>query len=174
LFSHYFTYLFKKLHFVLIIGLRFFKILFRKRKKIELLKLEYNTEYIFENSLIVINYRFRNGICYQFGTHKTLEKQIKIFDLKNFDQEFELIVYGFFQKKTYYLKFDPQLKISNGNFKTSFTNLALSLKELNLPKLQHPQINTNSRKPCIKNAQVNVTTNPIIIKRNTYNQNEFI
>ena len=174
MFSTYFTYLFKKIHFIFIIGVRFFKILFRKRKKIELLKLEYNTEYIFENSLIIINYRFRNGIWYQFGTHKTLEKQIKIFDLKNFEQEFKLTVYGFFQKKTYYLKFEPQLSINNHNFKTKFTNLTVNLKEQNIAKLQAPQINLNIGKPCIKTARINVITKPIIIKNNTYNQNEFI
>jgi hypothetical protein len=174
LFSHYFTYLFKKLHFIFIIAARFFKILFRKKKKIEVLLLTYNTEFLFDNSLIIINYRFRNALWYQFGSHKTLEKQIKIFDLKNFEQEFALIVYGFFQKKIYYLKFKPQLTIKNHNFKTNFTNLTLNLKEQNIPQLGAPHINLNIEKPFIKTARINIITKPIIIKNNTYNQNEFI
>lgn len=174
MFSHYFTYLFKKTHFILIIVFRFLKILFRKRKKLELLKLNYNTEYIFENSLVIINYSFRNGIWYKFGSHKTLEKQIKIFDLKNFEQEFELTVYGFFQKKTYHLKFEPQLMINNHSFKTVFTNLLVNLKGRNVPKLQAPFISINIENPCVKTRGIKVITKPITINNNTYNQNELI
>ena len=74
---------FKKLHFLKVVIARFFTILFRRRKGIELLLLDYAEEHIFEKSYLVINYRFRNAIYYKFGNLKTLVKQIKIFDLQN-------------------------------------------------------------------------------------------
>lgn len=172
--SHYFTQVFKKLQFILIIVGRFFKILFRKRKEIELLYLNYSTEYIFDNSLIIINYRFRNGLWYKFGKHRTLEKEIKIFNLKNFDYEFDFIVYGFFQKKVFKLKFDPMLTINTQNFKTNISNLSLDIIEQTIPKLIQPHLYSDVGKPSIKTSKIKVTSKPIIINNNIYKQNELI
>lgn len=172
--SHYFTLVFKKLQFILIIVGRFFKILFRKRKEIELLYLNYSTEYIFDNSLIIINYRFRNGLWYQFGKHKTLEKEIKIFNLKNFDTEFDFVVYGFFQKKVFKLKFDPQLTINTQSFKTSLSNRSLNLVEKAISDLVQPHLYSDMGKVSINTSKIKVTSKPIIINNNNYNQNEFI
>ncbi|WP_099716124.1 hypothetical protein [Flavobacterium sp. 11] len=172
--SHYFTLVFKKLQFILIIVGRFLKILFRKSKEIELLYLNYSTEYIFDNSLIIINYRFRNGLWYRFGKHKTLEKEIKIFNLKNFDTEFDLVVYGFFQRKVFKLKFEPQLTINTQRFKTSLSNLSLEIVEKTIPALIQPNLFSNIRKPSLVASKIKVTNKPIIINNNTYNQNEFI
>lgn len=172
--SHYFTLVFKKLQFILIIVGRFLKILFRKSKKIELLFLNYSTEYIFDNSLIIIKYRFRNGLWYRFGKHKTLEKEIKIFNLKNFDTEFDFVVYGFFQRKVFKLKFEPQLTINTRRFKTSLSNLSLEIVEKTIPALIQPNLFNNIRKPSLVASKIKVTNKPIIINNNTYNQNEFI
>ena len=124
MFSHYLTHLLKKLQFLKIVIARFFIILFRRRKKIEELYINYDTQNLFDNGLIIIKYRFRNAIYYRFGNHITLEKQIKIFDLKNFD------------KKIIKLKFQPLLTLNEDNFKTSFSNLNSSLKFINKKKIQ--------------------------------------
>ena len=87
--------------------------------------LDYENNHLFENSYVVVNYRFRNALYYKFGNHKTLEKQIKIFNLKNFENEFDLIVYGFFRKKRYKLKFEPNLKLNTDDFKTSISNISI-------------------------------------------------
>ena len=172
--SRYLTLVFKKLQFILIIVGRFFKILFRKRKGIELLYLNYSTEYIFDNSLIIISYRFRNGLWYQFGKHKTFEKEIKIFNIKNFDTEFDLVVFGFFQRKVFKLKFEPQLTINTQSFKTSLSNLSLEIVEKTIPALIQPHLDSNVRKPSLIASKIKVTNKPIKITNNNYNQNEFI
>ena len=71
------------LQFIKVVFTRFFVILFRKRKRIDLLYLNYETEQLFENSYIIIRYRFRNALWFRFENHSTIEKQIKIFDLNN-------------------------------------------------------------------------------------------
>lgn len=167
MFSQYFKYLLHELQFVFIVIVRFIKILFRWRKKIQLLHLDYETEHLFQNSFILINYRFKNALWYRFGKHKTLEKQIKIFNLKNLESGFDLIVYGFFQKKVYNLKFAPQLRLENSNFKTSFSNLTLKLEEKVLLKPKHSNIYCSIPKPIISNQNIE-------IKIDVYNQNEFI
>lgn len=174
MFSHYLNYLLEKLRFLKVVLTRFLIILFRKSKGIELLLLEYDTEHLFDNSFIVINYRFRNVIYYRFGNHITLEKQIKIFNIENFKNEFDLIVYGFLRKKTYKIQFEPQLTLNSNSFKTNIFNLTLNLKEQNVPKLTNPSIYLDLKKPNIRAQKVKITNQLLQIKTNSFNQNEFI
>lgn len=174
MFSHYLTYLLEKVRFLKVIIARFLIILFRRKKGIELLHLEYNSEHLFDKSFIIIDYRFRNGIYYRFGNHKTLEKEIKIFNLKNFEKEFELIVYGFFRKKTYSLKFEPKFILETSNFKTNFSNLQVKLEQQNIPKLANPLFYSKIEKLTLSIPKVNLTNNTVNIKTKTYNQNDFI
>lgn len=167
MFTEYFKYLIEKLQFIKIVFYRFFIILFRKRKRIELLYLNYDKEHLFETSYLVINYRFRNAIYYQFGKHLTLEKKIKIFNIKNLENEFDLVVFGFFQKKTYRIQFEPKLALNTDPFKATISNLTVKLIEQKLPKLAHPKIYSNIKQPIIN-------TKKIKIKNNSYNQNEYI
>lgn len=174
MFSHYFKYLLESFQFVFTVIVRSLKILFRWRKEIELLRLDFATEHLFDSSLIVINYRFKNALFYRFGKHLTLEKQIKIFNLKNFESEFDLIVYGFFRTKTYKLKFEPQWQLNNSSFKASFSNLHLKLEQQPIPKLGRPVICLKMDKTIIKTPKIEILQKIIKLKTSTYNQNEFI
>lgn len=167
MFSQYFKYLIEKLQFLKVVISRFLIILFRKRREIELLQLNYDKEHLFDTSYIVINYRFRNAIYYRFGNHITLEKKIKIFNIKNFEDEFDLIVYGFFQQKQYKIQFEPQYALNSDSFKTTISNLTIKLVEQELPKLAHPKIYSNIKQPIIKTKKIKIRTN-------SFNQNEFI
>lgn len=173
LFSHL-SYLLEKLRFLKVVIARFLTILFRRRKGVELLHLKYNTEHLFDNSFIIINYRFRNALYYKFGNHITLEKEIKIFNLSNFDNEFQLTVYGFFRKKTYLLKFEPKLTLESEKFKTSFSNFSIKLEEQNIPNLSHPLFYLAIDKPIIKQLKTEISNKTITIKNNSFNENEFI
>ncbi len=174
MFSHYLTYLFEKLRFLKVVIARFLIILFRRKKEIELLRLEYDRKHLFDNSFIIINYRFRNAIYYQFGNHKTLEKEIKIFNLKNFENEFELTVYGFFIKKTYKLKFEPKLTLETSNFKTNFSNLKNDIEFQTIPNLSTPNFKIELVKIEIKPSKLKITPNKLVLKHNPFNQNDFI
>lgn len=174
MFSHYLINLLEKLQFLKIVIARFLTLLFRRRKGIELLYLECNAEHLFDNSFIIINYQFKNAIYYKFGNHKTLEKEIKIFNLKNFDKKFNLTVYGFLRKKTYQLKFEPILTLESENFKTSFSNFDLKLERQYLPNLSHPLFHFAIFKPIIECQKAEISNKKIIIKTNSFNQNEFI
>ena len=167
MFTNFLISLLTKLRFIKVVIARFFIILFRRRKRIELLHLQYDTEHVFDNGLMVINYRFKNALYYKFGNHKTLEKQIKIFNLKKFDNEFKLTVYGFFRKKTYKLKVEPQLTLNSDSFKTSISNLSLKLQEQSNPILSNISFQLIKKKPIINTSRIK-------IKTNSFNQNEFI
>jgi hypothetical protein len=174
LISQYLTYLLEKLHFFKVVIIRFLIILFRRKKGIEQLYLNYSTKHIFDNSYIIINYRFRNAIYYRFGKYKTLEKQIKIFDLKNIERESDFVVYGLFRKKIYKLKFEPQLSLDNSNFKAIFSNLNLKLEEKTIPKLTHPDIYCDIKKPIVSIPNIEINHRPLTISNTTFNQTDFI
>lgn len=174
MFSYYIRLLLKKMHFLKVIITRFFIILIRRKKEIELLQLDYVSEHIFERSYIIINYRFRNAIFYRFGKQKTLQKQIKIFDLQNFENEFDFVVYGFFQKKKYKLKFEPNLKLINSNFKTSFSNLTLKLDEKSIPKLVPTIFIYNLKKTKVITSEIELNQIRIKTKKTIYNQTDYI
>lgn len=174
MFTNELTYWLDKLHFILVVIARLFKIFFRRKKDIQELFFKYQTEHLFDTSYLIINYRFRNALFYRFGKHLTLEKQIKILNLKNFESEFDLIVYGFFRKKIYKLKFEPQWRLDNSSFKTSFSNLTLKLKQQPIPKLGQPAIYLTIDKPIIEISKIAIVHKTIKLKTSTYNQNEFI
>ncbi|KAF2509401.1 hypothetical protein EYY60_13565 [Flavobacterium zhairuonense] len=172
--SHHLKYLFKQIAFTKTVLIRFLIILFKKNKNIELLKLNYETNHLFRNSFIIIDYEFDNALWYSFNNKKTLEKSIKIFNLENISPSMDIVIHGFFRKKKYSLKFEPTLKIENQSFKTNFSNLSLNLKENLIPRLTHPLIEISISKPEIETAKVNIKYQAINFKHNTYNQNEFI
>ena len=174
MFSQYLKYFLAKLSFLKVVITRFFLILFRKRKRIELLYLNYEKEHLFDTSYIVINYSFKNAIYFRFGDNVTLEKQIKIFDLKNCDKEIDFVVYGFFRSKHYILTFEPQLVLENSSFKTNFSNLNLKLTEKTIPKLIHSKVNCNIKTPIIVTQNIKIKQPNIKILNITFNQNEFI
>ncbi len=172
--SNYLIIILEKLHFLKVVIARFLTIFFRRRKEIELLRLEYDTEHLFDNSFIIINYRFTNAIYYKFGNHMTSEKEVKIFNLTNFDKDFQLTVFGFFRKKTYLLKFEPKLKLESEKFKTSFSNFSIKLENQNIPNLSYPSFYLTINKPIINPQKTKIINKTITIKTNSFNQNEFI
>jgi hypothetical protein len=174
MFTNELKYWLDKFHFKLVVIARFFKIFFRRNKDIKELFLNYETEHLFDNSYLVINYRFRNALYYQFGDTKTLEKHIKIFDLKNCDKEIDFVVHGIFDSIPYKLTFEPQLALENSSFKTSFSNLNVKLSERTIPKLIHSKVNCHIKTPFITTPRIKIDQLSIRISKTTFNQNEFI
>jgi hypothetical protein len=169
-----FKYIIEKLSFLKVVITRFLIILFRRRKGLELLRIEYDREHLFSQSFIVINYRFRNAIYYKFGNHKTFEKEIKIFNLKNFEKEFELTVYGFFRKKSYKLKFEPKLTLETSTFKTDFSNLNNDFEFKSIPDLSTPNFKVELVEIKIKPSKLKIIHNKLVLKHETFNQSHFI
>jgi hypothetical protein len=173
LFTNQLKYLLDKFHFILVVTARCFKILFRRNKDIKKLFLNYETEHLFDTSYIVINYRFTNALYYQFGTTKTLEKHIKIFDLNNCDKEMDFVVYGLFDKKAYKLKFEPQLTLEKTSFKTQLFNLNLKLFPVN-PRIIKQDIHLKTKNVSLVNQTIQVSQNKLYIKTNSFTQNDFL
>jgi hypothetical protein len=168
-FSDHIKPLAKNIRFLLIVCGRFFIILFRSRKDIKLLHLDYAKKYQFDSSYLIIRYRFRNALWYNFkNIKKTTENKIIVLNLKNVPIiPIELTAYGFFRTKTFHISVKPEKTLQNNSFKTAIkgiNEIEIYIKP-NLLKVIKPT-------PTLLKIKLNNTE--IQIKQPSYNQTDFL
>jgi hypothetical protein len=159
----------KKIRFLLIVCGRFFIILFRWRKGIKLLCLDYAKKYQFDNSYLIIRYRFRNALWYNFkNIKKTTEKKIIVLNLKNVPvMPIELTAYGFFRSKTFHISVTPESILQNNSFKTA-------IKGINEIEIYSKPIILKEIKPTPTLPKIKLNHSEIQIKQPSYNQTDFL
>lgn len=86
--------------FVSQVFVRFFKIMFRSDKKIKMIYSDYSNKHSLGNNFYVLNFRFRNAIWYKINNQRTEKRQF-IFSENESPENIEIIVYGFFRKKSF-------------------------------------------------------------------------
>lgn len=168
-FSDHIKPLAKRIRFLLIVCGRFFIVLFKLRKGIRLLHLDYEKKHLFDNSYLVIRYRFRNALWYNFKKiGKTTEKEIIVLSLKNVPKvPIELIVYGFFRSKIFLISVTPEHRLQNSSFKTV-------IKGAGEIEIYNKPIVLKGVGPKPKIPQIKLKPSEIQIKQPTYNQTDFI
>ncbi len=168
-FSDYFKPLAGKFRFAFIVVCRSIKILFRRRKRIELLQLEYSKKYVFDNSYLIINYRFKNALWYKFRELKTTtEKHSAVFNLENIDAtDITLTVYGFFQKKVFHISVMPENILISQSFKTAI--LGINKKANFIPSLK-----LCVSRPIVEIPEIRIKEAYIQVNQSPYTQNDFI
>lgn len=174
MFSNYFPYLINKLHFVLIVTTRFFKIVFKSNRGIQLVYLNHNADKLFDSSFLVVSYNFQNALYFKINNQTTLSNTPKVFNLSEITNPIEFAVHGFFEKQTYYIEFEPALTLNSNSFVTSISNLNIEVNNtskliLNIKTIQN-KINT----PKIKKQTIILNNQKIKILTNPFNQKEFI
>lgn len=170
----------RKLNFLKVVNTKFFKILFRRNRRIELLYFSYNKEKYLEKDSLRIIYKYKNVLYYTFGNYKALKKQIKINIFKKFDKVIELTIYGFLQKKRNLLKIEPKINFKSEKFNNKFNCLTHQFSQLTsrLNSIEIPNLGSNKiiikTKTFISIPNIKVKNKPITIKKTKFNQNEFI
>jgi hypothetical protein len=175
-FSDSFKAIFAALKFAIIIIVKFLIILFRSRKGIKLLELDYSKKYLFDKSYLIVSYKFKNALWYDFKNLKqTTNSQKVIFNLQNLkSNKITLIVHGFFQKKFYYINIEPEKILETKSFRTkifvfdekiSFTpEINFSIKE---PLITLTRITIPKKKLKIFNKEIK-------INHSFYTQTDFL
>lgn len=158
----------KRIRFLLIVCGRFFIILFRWRKAIKLLRLDYARKYQFENSYLIIRYRFRNALWYDFkNIKKTTEKEIIVLNFKNVPEiPIQLTVYGFFRSRTLHISVTPENTLQNNSFKTA-------IKGINEIESYSKPIILKNIKPTPTLPKIKLNHPEIQIKQAPYTQTDF-
>lgn len=168
-FSDYFIPITEKLKFAFVVVGRFIKISFKRTKRLELIQLEYSRKFLFENSYLIIKYRFRNALWYKFKKIKTTtQKNSTVINLKSIDNTIiELIVYGFFQRKVYQISVEPENILFNQRFHTK-------IYTVNKKLCITPNLKLVAQKPNVKIPNIKIKTLFLKLKQSTYSQTDFI
>jgi hypothetical protein len=169
LFSEYFKPIANKIKFVVIVIGRFLKIILRRRKRIELLQLDYSKKYLFDKSFLIIQYRFKNVLWYNFKDLKTTtEKKSIVLNLANINSTtIVFIVHGFLQKKMYHLTVQPDNILVTNSFQTTLSNFN---NQINFS----PSLKLIAQKPVVNISNIDIKKNPLIINHSPYYQTDFI
>lgn len=159
----------KKIRFLFIVCGRFFIIFFRWRKNITLLHLKYAKKYQFDNSYLIIHYRFRNALWYNFkNIKKTTEKELIVLNLKNVaETPIKLTVYGFFRSKIFLISVIPESTLQNSSFKTV-------VKGINEIESHSKPIVLKDIKPTPALPKIKLDQSEIQIKQPSYTQTDFL
>lgn len=168
-FSDYFRPITDKIKFVAIVIGRFFKIMFRRKRGIKLLQLDYSRKFLFDKSFLVVQYQFKNALWYNFKElKKTTHKQSIVFNLSNINKScIVLIVHGFLQKKVYQLAVQTENILITNTFQTEFSSFN---SQINFS----PSLKLLSNKPVVKISKINIKNDPLIINYSPYNETDFI
>jgi hypothetical protein len=168
-FSDYIKPIAKRIRFFLIVCGRFFIVLFRWRKSIKLLHLDYTKKNHFNSSYLIIRYRFKNALWYNFKSiKKTIEDDVIVLNLMNVSKlPIELTVYGFFRRKTLYISIKPENTLQNDAFKTV-------IKGVNEIKSYNKSIIAKVTKPIPTLSKIRLNHSGIQINSPSYNQNDFL
>lgn len=159
----------KTIRFFLIVCSRFFIILFRWRKGVEPLRLDYEKKYQFDNSYLIIRYKFRNALWYNFkNITKTTKDKVIILNLKNVPETpIELIVFGFFRRMTFHISVTPESILQSNSFK-------ISIKEINEIECISKPVVLKGVKPMPTLPTIALNHLEIQIKQPSYNQTDFL
>jgi hypothetical protein len=168
-FSDYIKAVSRSLRFAVIVFLRFLLLLFKWRKTIHLIQLNYTKKYQFTSSYLVVRYKFKNTLWYKFqNIKKTTDRDIIVLSLDNIPvMPIKLVVYGFFRTKTYFISVVPEHELANESFKIVFTRLEQMQVHANPIHLAHKYINT-------KIPQILIQHKSIKFQHPSYNQTDFI
>ena len=169
IFSQYFTTIRNKLKFGSKITLIFFKLIFTKKRKLELVKLNYSNKHNFDKSILVIEYEFKNAIWFNLKNIKTTTYQKPILiNIENITgNELTLNVYGFFQKKQFVISSKIDNTLITNSFKTKFSKFNNNVNFT-------PSLDLKISKPALNNQKIKVANQILTINNTNFNQTEFI
>ena len=168
-FSDKFQLVADKLKFCTTILVRLVKILFKRTKILEVKQLDYSSKYLFDKSLIVISYKFKNALWHDFkNLKKTLEDKTVVFNLNKIPtNNITLIVYGFFQKKIYHINLIPEKTLEVKTFKVSASGFDRKIA-FNSP------IKLERKNASLSLPKIYLAKTKIAINHSSYHQNDFL
>jgi len=169
LFSDYLNPFGKQIRFITLVFARALVVLFRWNKKIKKKHFYYSTKNNFSNSLMIIEFDFKNVLYYKINNIvKTTEAKPIILNIKNYHKNeiiFEIV--GLFQKR----KIVIPIKISNTL--QSIKTQAAFTKSTQL-ELHEKIIRPSFKDATLKEKLVELRQQSISLTNTLYNQNDFL
>lgn len=169
-----FIFFLKKIKFNCIVLFRALIILFKRKKSIHLIQLDYHTKYIFKRSYFAVAYNFKNALWFEINGIKTSSNNTtQLFNRDKTDNPLILTVQGLFNKKEFKIDITNDTFLENKSFLTSFTNLSLfqyNLKDIRL------RLNMPYFKPHNFDFNINpeITVKQIRVKHTSFKKSDYI
>lgn len=161
-------------YFTIEVVKRFFLLIFRKNKEIEKIYLKYNNKYLFKNSYLIVEYKFKNVLFFKLNNEYFTKKNIILFNIERLEGELKLTVYGFFRKREYKLLFSSELFLVNDNFKISTKNLKLEIDTPLIPQKIIKMVSVRTPDLIIKQPILKPKIEPLKTNHQPFYLNDFI
>ncbi len=171
----------KYFRFLIVVFLRFLKIMISSNKEIEEIYFNYPTNYVFKNGNVIIDFQFTNVLWYEIkNLYKTTNHQSLSINPNIINFPIEIIVHGFFRKKIYSIVLESKQEFNFDDFNVKIEKIDYKLKMIsqisnNLSKLiSRNKFQIIDKKREIFQEKIDVTTHKIKIQFTNFNQNDFI
>ena len=169
LFSDYIRPIGKQIRFITVVFARAFIVLFRWNKKIKKSHFYYSTKNNFSNSLMIIEFDFKNVLYYKINkVLKTTETKPIILNINNYHKKeiiFEIV--GLFHKR------EITIPIKISNHLQSIKTQAIFTKSTQV-ELKERKIKTSFKDAIIKEKSVELKQQTISLTNTLYNQTDFL
>lgn len=155
---------------------RLMKILFKKRKKLEIITLEYYRMWHFDNAYLLIDFKFNNAVWFSIEKHKCydLSKQIAL-NLKNIQTETATLeVFGFFQKLVYKIHLNKETSINTQSFRPYFERIHVFESIIHESINIIPKLGLHIANPSFVSNKIVMRSNNISINHKLINIQDYI
>ncbi len=127
------------------------KLIFKRQRKLEILRVEYFKLWRFENSYLVIEFEFKNATWFKIGSlSRTDFKKPVVLNLNKINEEYIVLkVYGLLQKRLVQIDLKREAFLNSLQFKTEVNNV----REFSLLP---PKIRINSSNFIIEHSKARV------------------
>jgi hypothetical protein len=156
-FSDYFNRIGRSLVFAITVFIRLVLILISFSKRIIPVNFDYFVRPVFQNSFIVVTYKFKNALWYEIRPgYKTINKRRMILDLNNIHGGLQFIIYGFFTKHKYPINLPVKTILKNQSFNTITTIPTTPLVWHNKTPNYTPLFSLSEVNPRLKTRTINI------------------
>ena len=155
---------------------RRFRIVFKRRTRLEILSLDYYKNWHFDNAYLVIDFKFNNAVWFKIDNNIGIDfKKPFILNLQNIKSNtINFEVYGLFQKKVFKIKLNKDAQINTGLLKTRI--MSINTIEISPPKTRVglPGFGLVVKEPSFNLGKITVIEKTIEVKHTHFKTQEHL
>ena len=153
-----------------------FIFLFKRNKKLKKISFDYFKNWHFDNSYLVIDFKFKNAIYFKVGEIRSFDfSKPLILNLQNLNtNNIEFEVYGFLQKQIFLIDLNKEINLNSKTFRTVIDNISPVEIIRNKTRTKISNLNIARGKPKVTIQNVSINTNKIEIMYNNFNEKDLL
>lgn len=157
---------------------KWFSILFKRNRKLKKLSFDYYKNWHSDNSFLVVDIKFANGIYFKVGDFKSFDfTKLLILNFQNLNTgNIKVEVFGFMQKQVFIIELNKEIQLNTKSFKTVIENISPVeiTKQKTRTKTKTPNFWFVEDKPKVTNQNIAVNSSQITINHKKFNTQDYI